>query len=180
MAEKDDEFGEVHVEPLDDNESKAAAARRMAEHHLYAEKQVEQAIRRGEFDDLPGAGKPIEGLDAAHDPDWWVKKLVEREQIAVLPPSVQLRKDDAALDSQLDQQGSEDDARRMVEAFNERVIAARYGKPEGPPLITMPRDVDETIAAWRERRAERARSAPRPAPAEPPKRRWFRRRRAKE
>ena len=46
--------------------------------------------------------------------------------------------------------------RREVEDFNERVIAARYRLPEGPPLVTMPRDVDATVAAWRERRTARA------------------------
>ena len=45
--------------------------------------------------------------------------------------------------------------RREVEDFNARVIAARYRLPEGPPLVTMPRDVDETVAAWRERRTAR-------------------------
>ena len=28
---------------------------------------------RGEFDNLPGAGKPLPGLDGTDDPDWWVK-----------------------------------------------------------------------------------------------------------
>ena len=26
------------------------------------------------------------------------------------------------------------------------MVAARYRLPEGPPLVTMPRDVDETVA----------------------------------
>ena len=46
-------------------------------------------MERGEFDDLPGAGKPIQDLGAEHDPDWWVKKLVERERITgVLPAAL--------------------------------------------------------------------------------------------
>ena len=36
-----------------------------------------KTIWRGEFDDLPGRGKPIESLGAQHDPDWWVKQLRE-------------------------------------------------------------------------------------------------------
>ena len=99
-------------------------------------------MERGEFDDLPGAGKPIADLGEHHDPDWWIKKLVERENIAVLPPSVQLRKEDAELDDRLDKLTREDDVRRELEDFNERVVAARYRLPEGPPLVTMPRDVD--------------------------------------
>lgn len=173
MAEE--EFPEVRVEPLSDAESRAAARRRLRDAHSWVDLQVQQAIARGDFDDLPGAGKPIEGLGAEHEPDWWLKKLVEREQLVVLPPSIQLRKDDAALDGLLDEQATEQAARELVEDFNARVIRARYSLPAGPPLITMPRDVEETLAAWRERR-----TASRPARVEEERpvkrrRRWGRR-----
>ena len=150
---------ETQAPHLDDAASKTAATARMQNQTKWVDLQVQQSIQRGEFDDLPGAGKPIKNLDRDHDPDWWVKQLVERERIVVLPRSVQLRKDDAELDALLDTQTTEDGARRIVEEFNERVIAARYGAPEGPPLITMPRDVDTTLDAWRERRAARAEAA---------------------
>jgi hypothetical protein len=158
---EDQPHGHPETEPpqLSDAASKAAAAARMRDQTKWVDLQVQQSIQRGEFDDLPGAGKPIKNLDRDHDPDWWVKQLVEREQIVVLPRSVQLRKDDAELDDLIDRETTEDGARRIVEEFNERVIAARYGAPEGPPLITMPRDVEATLAAWRERRAARLEAA---------------------
>lgn len=139
---------------LTDAESKAAAQERIRQQATWVDLQVRQAIERGEFDDLPGKGKPLD-LGEEHDPDWWIKRLVERERIVVLPPSVQLRKEDAELDALLDQQPSELAARAVVEDFNKRVIAARYRLPEGPPLVTMPRDVEATIEAWRERREAR-------------------------
>ncbi|MBU2694206.1 hypothetical protein CCO04_03865 [Pimelobacter sp. 30-1] len=142
-------------------------------------------MERGEFDDLPGAGKPLEGLGDTHDPDWWVKRLVERERITVLPPALQLRKDDAELDAALDRLASEREARAFVEDFNARVIRARYTPVDGPPLITLPRDVDATLAAWHERQAasaERRRAAQALSAAAAPRRRgvlrgWPRRRR---
>ena len=159
-----------------DEASKAAAAARMREQTKWVDLQVQEAIRRGEFDNLPGAGRPIKNLDRDHDPDWWVKQLVEREQIVLLPRSVQLRKDDAELDDLLGTQTTEDGARRIIEEFNERVIAARYGAPEGPPLITMPRDVEATLAAWRERRAARVEAARNVRREQAPRRRrWWRR-----
>lgn len=162
--------------PLDDNASKTAAAARMQNQTKWVDLQVQQSIQRGEFDNLPGAGKPIKNLDRDPDPDWWVKQLVEREQIVVLPRSVQLRKDDAELDGLLDTQTTEDSARTIIEEFNERVIAARYGAPEGPPLITMPRDVDATLDAWRERRAARVAAVKdQRSRQESRKRRWWRR-----
>ena len=87
--------------------------------------QVRQAMERGEFDDLPGQGKPIEDLGVEHDPDWWVKKLVERENIALLPPALALRKEDAELDGRLDEVTAESEVRREVEDFNKRVIETR-------------------------------------------------------
>lgn len=153
----------------------AAAAARMQRKDQWVEEQLRVAMERGDFDDLPGAGKPIEGLGDSHDPDWWLKRLVEREKIAVLPFSVQLRHEDAALDERLDAIAFEEEVRRVVVDFNERVVAARYRAPEGPPLVTMPRDVDETVAAWAQRRAERRAARAAAAPAPEPRRRWWQR-----
>lgn len=156
----------------------SAAHARIANQASWVDQQVRVAMAKGEFDDLPGAGKPIKDLGKEHDPDWWIKRLVEREQITVLPPSVALRKEDAGLDDHLDTIAFEGDVRREVEDFNARVIRARYSLSPGPPLITMPRDVDATIAAWRARRTARlevqraALAASRPEP----RRRWWQRR----
>lgn len=125
---------------------------------LIADMQIRRAIERGEFDDLPGSGKPLD-LSDRHDPDWWLKNLIKREKIVMLPPSIQLRKDDAALDEQLDRLSNKTAVRREIEQFNERVIRARYELPVGPPLITMPRDIEATVTAWADRRAARIEEA---------------------
>jgi hypothetical protein len=115
-------------------------------------------MRRGDFDDLPGAGKPIKSLGTQHDPDWWIKQLVEREKISgVLPPALQLRKDDAELDARLDRHTAESEVRRILEEFNARVMKARYTPVDGPPLVTQPREVEAAVDAWRERREARRR-----------------------
>jgi len=156
---------------------RAAAAARIQQQQTWVDLQIRRAMDRGEFEDLPGAGKPIEGLGQQHDPDWWLKKLVEREKITVLPPSLALRKEDAELDGRLDRHNTEAAVRSEVEEFNERVIRARYTPADGPPLITMPRDVDAAVAAWKERRATRRTAVP-PDPAPPQRRRhWWNRRR---
>jgi hypothetical protein len=158
---------------------RAAARNRVQDQTRYVDLTIQQAIARGEFDNLPGAGKPIPGLGTEHDPDWWVKQLIEREKITgVLPPALQLRKDDAELDAHLDSLHTAAEVREEVEEFNARVIKARYTPVDGPPLITQPRDVDAEVEAWRARRsAQRARPQPPPAKPSPEKRRrrWFRR-----
>ncbi len=172
----------------DERTGRGAAAQRMQRKDQWVDLQIQEAMKRGDFDNLPGAGKPIEGLGAQHDPDWWLKKLVEREKISVLPPALQLRKDDAELDAKLDRHTAEAEVRRELEEFNARVMRARYTPVDGPPLITMPRDLEPEVDAWRERRlarrraaeavkaaraAERGRADERPS--ERPRRRWFRR-----
>lgn len=137
--------------------------------------QLRRARERGDFDDLPGYGKPIADLTDHHDPEWWVKRLVEREQIRLLPPALQIRAEDAALADTLDRLPDEAAVRREVTQFNDRVRAALYRTWDGPPVVTAQRDVDSEIAAWRARRAARtARQAHAAAPT-PSRRRWWRR-----
>lgn len=132
----------------------AAAAARMQHQVSWVDQQIRVAMARGDFDDLPGAGKPIEDLGSSHDPDWWLKKLVEREQITgVLPPALALRKEDAELDAALDKETSETEVRKVIEDFNRRVVEARRQLLGGPPVITATREVDEEVARWRKRRA---------------------------
>lgn len=149
----------------------AAAVDRAA----FIETAIQVAIRRGEFDDLPGAGKPLEGLGTHHDPDWWIRRKIETENLTGLgPPAILLRTEDRELDDQLDLLGRESDVRDVVEDFNRRVREARRQLQGGPPVVTAPRDVEAEVEAWRARRAAR----PAPAAPEAPTRRgrWFRRR----
>jgi hypothetical protein len=140
----------------DERTGKSAAAARMQNQTRWVDLQIQQAMERGDFDDLPGYGKPIEGIGSDHDPDWWLKKLVEREQITgVLPPALQIRKDDAELEGRLDRIGTEREVRREVEDFNDRVRKAMIQPLGGPPMITRQRDVEAEVTAWQGRRAAR-------------------------
>ena len=181
MAEQPDRTPE-----RDERTGRGAAAQRMQRQQEWVDQQLRIAMERGDFDNLPGAGKPIKDLGAQHDPDWWLKRLIEREKISgVLPPALQLRKDDAELDGRLDRHTAESEVRRLLEDFNARVMKARYTPVDGPPLITMPRDVAAEVVRWRERL--QARRAAKPdttavrrdaAPSEPrtaTRRRWWRR-----
>lgn len=115
---------------------------------------VDQAIRRGEFDDLPGAGKPLENLHGVHDPDWWIRRKIEREQLTGLgPPALTLRTENGRLDARLDDLVHDDDVRRVLAEFNARVVEARRQLQGGPPVVTTTRDVEAEVSAWRERRA---------------------------
>ncbi|WP_210479101.1 DUF1992 domain-containing protein [Naasia sp. SYSU D00948] len=125
----------------------------------YVEIAIQQAMRRGDFDDLPGAGRPIPGLDRAHDPDWWIRRKIEREGLTGLgPPALTLRKEDAELEARIDALTVEAQVRELLEDFNRRVVEARRQLLGGPPVVTPLRDVDEEIRLWHERRAARLRA----------------------
>ncbi len=162
--------------------TQSARDRRLEYQARWVDLQVQRAIERGEFDNLPGAGKPIEDLGTTHDPDWWLKRFIERERITgVLPPALSLRVEDARLDAVLDAERSERRVREMLEDFNARVVAARRQLRGGPPVITGTRDVDADVEAWRQRRAARrqpndgAHSSRQRADPEVRRRAWWRR-----
>jgi hypothetical protein len=156
-----------------------APARRMEQQALWVDLQVRRAMERGDFDNLPGAGKPLK-LPETHDPDWWVKSLIAREQITgVAPAAIALRREDAELDDVLDRESTEHGVRRVLDDFNQRVVEARRQLLGGPPVVTPTREVEKEVAAWRARRAERLARVRRQgddAPATTPRRRWWRRR----
>lgn len=124
-----------------------------------ANSAIDAAVARGEFDHLAYAGKPLPALAGSHDPDWWIKGLLQREQVSGLgPPALMLRKEDAGFDDALDAVGSEARVREMLADFNARIIDARRQLTGGPPVVTKLRDVDAEVAAWRGR-AEARRAA---------------------
>lgn len=151
----DEHADRTHAAP-EHRGSESARDRRLEYQPLWVDLQVQRAIERGEFDDLPGAGKPIEDLGTTHDPDWWLKRFIEREQVTgVLPAALSLRVEDARLEEVLDAESSERRVRSMLEDFNARVVAARRQLQGGPPVITPTRDVDAETEAWRRRRGKR-------------------------
>lgn len=147
----------------------------------HARAQIAEAERRGVFEGNPYHGKPLPGLDGQHDPDWWIKSKIEREDIrGIAPPALALRTEDAELDDALDALSLESDVRDVLVDFNARVKEARRQLLGGPPVVTPMRDVEAEVLAWRERRELRMASAAQAAEQarlEAKPRRWWRRRR---
>jgi hypothetical protein len=156
MSEREERARETSPRPRRERDARTgsdAAAARIQHQARWVDLQIQQAMERGEFDNLPGAGKPLGDLGSPYDRDWWLKKLIEREQITgVLPAALQLRKDDTTLDAELDRETAEPVVRKLVEEFNRRIIEARRQLQGGPPVVTKTRDVDVEVQRWRERR----------------------------
>lgn len=157
----------------------------MAFQESWVEKQIREAQERGEFDNLPGAGKPLTGLDDP-DPDWWVKKMMAREGLDAsdaMPPVMILRREHASFPESLLDVRTEDGVREVLRDYNLRVLDDRrrpaFGKES--PIWAPTVEVEPMVERWRELRAERAAAAAEAAAAavsepEPPRKRWWQRR----
>ena len=143
----------------------------------WVERQIREAQERGAFDDLPGAGKPIPGLDRPFTAERWAVERLRREGAdlsALMSPLLLLRRERAELLASLAELPSEAAVRAVADDFNRRLLH-QYRRPNEGPLVPVGvLDVDETVAAWRATRPARRVPPPAaPVPA-PPRRRWWR------
>ncbi|MDT0461422.1 DnaJ family domain-containing protein [Streptomyces gibsoniae] len=120
----------------------------------FADKQIRDAQERGEFANLPGAGEPSASVtETVYDELWWIKRKMAREGIAVLPPTLALRKEAEDTLLAVAAAPSERVVRRMIEALNVKIRDMMFKPPPGPPLGLKPYDVEEVVRQWHERRA---------------------------
>ena len=140
----------------------------------WVEAQIQQAQKQGEFDDLAGAGKPLPKLADPHDSDWWVKDFIRREKIetdVLLPPTMQLRKEKAAIREHVQKMRTEAEVRDYLEDLNQRILV-QVRDATGPVIPVGRTDEDEVMRQWREDREAfaAAKSEPGPEPEPAPKR----------
>jgi Domain of unknown function (DUF1992) len=117
------------------------------------DKQIREAQERGAFDNLPGAGKPLPGLDE-DDELWWVRRYVEREGLSrelLLPSSIQLRKEIDRLPDTLRGLRTEQEVRDAVREVNLRVVEYLRA-PSGPRVRVGPVDAEDAVRRWRAER----------------------------
>jgi hypothetical protein len=117
----------------------------------FVERQIREAEARGAFDDLPGKGKPIPGIDRQRRDGEWLAAYAEREQLpvsAMLPVSLALAKEVEDLPGTVGRQRQEHRVRAIVVDLNERIREAHRSFLGGPPLRVRPVDVEAVVADW--------------------------------
>ncbi|RZT78641.1 uncharacterized protein DUF1992 [Micromonospora violae] len=147
------------------------------------EAKIQDALQRGEFDDLPGMGKPIPGRGAPYDEAWWIKSFLEREALPsdlLLPTSLQLRRRVEQVPDEVRDLPTEQSVRDFVAQLNAQIVAW-LRNPDGPRVAVRPVNAEDVIRRWR---AERARPEVRTTVTEPalvgvaarrPRRSWWQR-----
>lgn len=116
----------------------------------WVDRQIREAIERGEFDNLPGAGKPLHLDD---DPDWWLKAKIARENLEpLLPTPLALRREVERLPETLAGVRSEEDVRAIVDDLNARIKDSYLRQADGPRVVVGLVDADAVVDAWRAER----------------------------
>ncbi|GAB2565620.1 DUF1992 domain-containing protein [Paractinoplanes abujensis] len=118
------------------------------------DRQLREATERGEFDNLPGLGKPLRGHGEEYEDDWWVKDWLEREgaTAGMIPPTLALRRETEDLEAKVDRLRGEREVRDYVDDLNERIHQATVGRMDGPPVILRKLNVEKVVEGWRARR----------------------------
>lgn len=131
------------------------------------EAQIRSAQERGEFDNLPGMGKPIPGRNLPYDESWWIKSFLEREALPselLLPTPLQLRRKVERVPDEVRDLPTEEAVRGYVADLNAEIIAwLRY--PEGPRVVIRPVNADDVVRRWRAERRPAATTPAAPASA---------------
>jgi hypothetical protein len=143
----------------------------------WVDSQISRSIARGDFQHLPGAGKPIRGLEREETAYDWAVAKARREGVdtaAMLPPGLALRRERDDMPGHAARLTSEAEVRALAEDYNARVEAF-WRRPQESRWSPVPglADVEALVSGWRENRPPEL--PPAPAPPEPA-RRWFRRR----
>jgi hypothetical protein len=149
----------------------------------WVEGQIHRANAEGAFDNLPGAGKPIAGLDREQDPLTWVVNKLRSEQVDladILPPQLALAREAERVAEHLRSLPSEAMVLAYLSDLNDRISLAHARPAEGPPMRTKLVKVEPLLEQWREYRASLRPARPPVVPVAGPRRRrltgWLTRR----
>jgi hypothetical protein len=114
-----------------------------------AERKIREAQAEGQFDSLPGFGKPIPDLDGPDDENWWIKNKLRREGLVILPPILEARRDIEKTLEAVRSMHSERQVRLAIKALNERIRAAHFSPASGPPDGVRLVDSEAVVRTWR-------------------------------
>ena len=117
----------------------------------WTEGQIRNAQEEGQFDDLSNAGRRLPDLDKGYDPLWWVKNLIQRENISSLPPSLEIKRKVQRELETIWQLRREEDVRAKVGALNAEISRINRTAISGPPTTQTLLDLEAIVQQWRER-----------------------------
>ena len=129
----------------------------------WIDQQIADAEDRGVFDNLPGAGKPL-NIKPTGDGDFgqaWIRDYARREGVSpgeFLPTPLKLRREIEQLAETVGEMRSEAEVRETFGDLNRRIVEWRR-IPVGPPIHVRLVNIDDMVARWRAAQAAKAAQA---------------------
>ena len=115
----------------------------------WIDQQIRAAEGRGDFDNLPGKGKPLPEVDT-RAPAWWVKRKLRDEKLSLsLPLALQLKKDVQEGLARLHLLKAEALVRERLNHLNTRIREVNRTAIDGPPTTLAVMDVEARVLAWK-------------------------------
>ena len=141
----------------------------------WVDAQIAEGMARGDFDDLPGAGKPLPVRSPDETAYEWVLEKARKENLdllGMLPPGMRLRRERDLLPATVAELPSEGAVRALAEDYNHRVEQFWRRPQLTPDAVPGLCDVEALVEQWRAGRP------PDQEPAVPPalpdvRRRWW-------
>ena len=90
-----------------------------------AEAKIAEAMERGEFDDLPGAGRPLELEDLSRIPPHLRMGYKLLRNADVLPPEMELRRENYSLDRLIEATSDPDEREELKRRRRENELRYR-------------------------------------------------------
>jgi hypothetical protein len=116
-----------------------------------AERKIEAAIEEGKFDNLEGAGKPLDLEPMPADENarmlWWALRLFKRND--VIPDEVKYRKSIEAIRASLPSAASEADLASRVATMNDLILKLNTMGTNAITSDLSPVDPDAVLNDWR-------------------------------
>jgi DnaJ homologue, subfamily C, member 28, conserved domain len=138
----------------------------------WIDQQIADAENRGVFENLPGAGRPL-NIKPTGDGDFgqaWIRDYARREGVTpgeFLPTPLKLRREIEDLAETVGEMRSEAEVRETFGDLNRRIVEWRR-IPVGPPIHVPLVNIDDMVARWRAARTAKAVQDPAPGPQAAP------------
>ena len=112
-----------------------------------AEARIREAMAGGEFDDLPGRGRPLVLEDLSRVPEDLRAGYLLLKNGGVLPEEMQLRKETVTLEALIDACNDPEERTRLRKDLNAKLIRYRILMERRRPRVALPREYHARLLA---------------------------------
>jgi len=98
------------------------------------ENRIKEAQKKGDFDNLPGSGKPISIEDDSHIPEDLRLAYKILKNANCVPPEIQLKKDIRKMEDMLENMSDEKEKYRHIKKINFKIMQLNMMRKASPLL----------------------------------------------